>query len=230
VASVLALIFLFLNEAFGVGAYYIEGFAGYRFSILITRGIYIVSWWFFGVFIYHTIHQLALINRIYTKHTQIDLFKMKPLYGFSNLAALTAGSLLLLPYGFLLINPVVQLTDPVILVIYLVISLIAMITFLLPQLGIHRLQREEKERLIGEINQRYKTSMTEMHKRVDEGKYDSVSEIIVTQNALTSERKIIRGISTWPWQPETLRWLFTAMVLPLILWIIQNFLGQWLGQ
>jgi hypothetical protein len=105
-----------------------------------------------------------------------------------------------------------------------------MITFLLPQLGIHRLQREEKERLIGEINQRYKTSMTEMHKRVDEGKYDSVSEIIVTQNALTSERKIIRGISTWPWQPETLRWLFTAMVLPLILWIIQNFLGQWLGQ
>jgi hypothetical protein len=225
-ASILTLIFVFVTEWIGGGAYYIEDLVNYPLSAGISRGIYLVCWWFFGAFIYHTIHQLGLINRIYTQHTHIDLFQMRPLYGFSNLTALTASSLVLLPYGFLYINPEVELTNPVVLSNYLIISTIALATFLLPQLGIHRLQQDEKEHLVKEVNKRYKATMGELLKCVDGGEYESTADLIATMNALTNERKNINGISTWPWQPETFRWLFTAMVLPLLLWLAQYFLGR----
>jgi hypothetical protein len=225
-ASILALIFLFTTEMIGGGPYHVEALIGYPISSNISRAAYLLSWWFFGVFIYHTIHQLGLINQIYISHTMIDLFRMKPLYGFSNLAAITAGSLIMLPYGFLYINPDVQLSDPVVLLSYLFISIIALITFLMPQLGIHRLQKAEQEYLLGEINQRYKATMGEFHKCVDAEIFDQATTLVSVLDALTNQRKTIKGISTWPWQPETFRWLFTAMVLPLLMWIAQHFLGQ----
>jgi hypothetical protein len=228
-SSALTLIIVIFIEIFTGEVFQIEALRGNPISIYLFRVTYLTCWWFFGVFIYHTIHQLGLIHQIYTNYTLIDLFRMHPLYGFSNLAALTAGSLIMLPYGFLYINPVIKLTNPVVLTIYLVISIIAAVTFLLPQLGIHRLQNAEKKYLLDEINQRYKTTMEEVHKCVDSRNFDDTSNIISTQNALGAERNTINKISTWPWQPETFRWLFTAMVLPLLIWIAQYFLGLWLS-
>ena len=46
---------------------------------------------------------------------------------------------------------------------------------------------------------------------------------------LEIEQKALRRISTWPWQPETVRWLVTALVLPLGLWLVQYFLQRVLG-
>ena len=228
-ASIVTLVIVYCTELLGGGAYYIEALVGYPISMVTSRIVYLICWWFFGVFIYHTIHQLSLINRIYIEDTVIDLFRMQPLYGFSNLAALTAGSLIMLPYGFLFINPSVTLSNPVVLSIYLSISIMAVITFLLPQIGIHRLQNNEQEYLLDEINQRYKATMREFHKRVDSGEFDEANNLNNTLNALKNQRETIYKISTWPWQPETIRWLFTAMVLPLLMWIAQYFLGQWLG-
>jgi len=225
-ASILTLIFVYFTEFIGGGAYYFDALAGYPISIYLSRVTYLICWWFFGVFIYHTIHQLGLINRIYTRYTLIDLFRMHPLYGFSNLAALTAGSLIMLPYGFLYINPTLHLTEPGVLSSILIISIIALITFFLPQLGIHRLQNVEQKFILDEINQRYKTTMGEFHNRVDTGNFDEANNLNNTLNALGDQREMINQISTWPWQPETLRWLFTAMVLPLLMWSAQYFLGR----
>jgi hypothetical protein len=228
-ASILTLGLVFFTEFIGGGTYYIEALVGYPISMFLSRVVYLICWWFFGIFIYHTIHQLRLINQIYTQYTLIDLFRMHPLYGFSNLAALTAGSLLMLPYGFLFTNTTIILTDPIVLCIYLIISLIAIVTFLLPQLGILRLQNAEQKHILDEINQRYKDTMDEVLKHVDIKEFDKATNINNTLNALGDQRKTINQISTWPWQPETLRWLFTAMVLPLLMWIAQYFLGKLLG-
>ena len=228
-ASIVTLVIVFFTELLGGGAYYTEALVGFPISMVTSRVVYLICWWFFGVFIYHTIHQLSLINQIYIQYTLIDLFRMQPLYGFSNLAATTAGSLIMLPYGFLFINPSVTLSNPVVLSIYLSISIMAVITFLLPQIGIHRLQNAEQEYLLDEINQRYKATMREFHKRVDSGEFDEANNLNSTLNALRDQRETIHKISTWPWQPETIRWLFTAMVLPLLMWVAQYFLWQWLG-
>jgi hypothetical protein len=48
-------------------------------------------------------------------------------------------------------------------------------------------------------------------------------------SVLETERDMLKRISTWPWQPETLQFLMTALLLPLLLWIIQYVLQQFLG-
>jgi hypothetical protein len=227
-ASILTIVFVFLTEFLSGEPYQIEVLEGYALSMIALRAAYLVCWWLFGAFIYHSIHHLRLINQIYTHHTNIDLFRMNPLYEFSNLTALNAGSLIMLPYGFMFIHSTMILTDPVVLSIYLTISAIALITFLLPQLGIHRLQRMEQQYLLDEINQRYKSTMRQIHSLIDDEKYDQASALRSVLGTLEEEKRVVKGFSTWPWQPETLRWLFTATILPLLMWLVQYFLGQWL--
>jgi len=225
-SSILALLFLFSTEYMGGGPYQFEEMAGYPLSASLSRGTYVVCWWFFGVFIYHAIHHLGLINRIYSHHTLVDLFRMKPLYGLSNLAALTAGSLIMLPYGFLYINPDVQLTDPIVLITYLIISSIPLIIFFWPQLGIHNLQKQERGRLLNEAYNRYQKAVNNLHQHVDEENYKEMANISMAFGSLDMEIRTIKRVSTCPWQPEALRWLLTALILPLLMWLTQYFLGK----
>lgn len=227
-ASIVAIIFMHYFEFITGEAYQNTALVGFPFSMVLSRAIYLICWWFFGLFLYHTIHQLGLINKIYNNHTKIDLFRMHPLYEFSNLAAFTSGALIVLPYGFLFITPSVKLSDPVILIMYLFLSIIPVATFILPQLGLYRLQTTEKKKLLDEVDQRYKNVLDKVNNFVDNGKHGEIANLNNSLSTLSNIRQRIRKISTWPWQPETIRWLFTALVLPLLMWIFQYFLSKWL--
>jgi hypothetical protein len=60
-----------------------------------------------------------------------------------------------------------------------------------------------------------------LHQRLNDGNPEEMDEVNKAIASLEIEQRVISGISTWPWQPETVRWLVTALVLPLVLWIIQ---------
>jgi hypothetical protein len=169
-----------------------------------------------------------MINEIYTKHTHINLFRIKPLYAFSNLSALTAGCIATITYGWMLVNPDQELNAPSI-VLNVIILLLALVTFLWPQLGIHSIQVKEKDRLVEEANQRLEKIMLEIHKCVDGGKLGKMAELNMAIRTVEIELSNLKGIHTWPWQPETVRWLITALVLPLGLWFIQFLLQHLLG-
>ena len=47
-------------------------------------------WMGVGIVSYHIVHQLLIVNEIYTRYTRISLFTLGPLYAFSRLTALTA--------------------------------------------------------------------------------------------------------------------------------------------
>jgi hypothetical protein len=38
---------------------------------------------------------------------------------------------------------------------------------------------------------------------------------------LEIEENALKKVSTWPWQPETARYLVSALFLPLVIWLIQ---------
>lgn len=59
----------------------------------------------FGVFFYHTIRQLRLVNTINSNHIRINLFNLGPLRAFSILTSSTAVGLLVGVYGWMIINP-----------------------------------------------------------------------------------------------------------------------------
>lgn len=227
-ASLITLVIIFLAELM-TGPYRVEVLYVSPVSANLFRFIYFLSWWVMGAFVYHAVHQLRLINRIYTQHTRVNLFRMKPLYAFSNLSALTAGSLAMILYGWMAVAPEVSLADPITFIITLIFLLIAVVIFIWPQLGIHNLQVAEKDRLLEEANQRFETIIAELHRRVDAGELDQMNDLRVTMTNLEMELNSLKGTRTWPWQPETVRWLITALVLPLGLWLIQSILQRVLG-
>jgi hypothetical protein len=216
VAALITIVLMLLSEAVGT-PYWFEPLLGFPASLYFLRAIYFICWGVFGAFIYQTLHRLSLISRIYTQHTSINLFRRKPLYALSNLLALSAISLTVLPLGFFLANNLtdISLLEPATIILVLAIQLIAFLSFLWPQLGIHRLQRDEKDKLIDEVNQRYQMVFHELHERVDQGKLKETGDLSSTLTLLEKELKSVKAIPIWPWDPETLRWLVTALVLPI---------------
>lgn len=228
-ASLAALAFSALTETLGEH-YHLDPLNGFPMSGHLLRILYWIVWWIFGAFLYHTVHQFRMINHIYTQHTHIDLFRMEPLYALSNLSALTAVSLTVVPYGFLLVNRFTQVSqvteDPGLLSFFLVITFLAVATFVWPQLGIHRLQVAEKERLLHEANQRLQAIINDLHQQIDSGKLEGIGELNTAMSTLEMERNALQRIGTWPWEPEVVRLLVTALALPLGMWLIQFILQR----
>jgi hypothetical protein len=228
IASVVILALNFLGEAIGE-PYYLEALNNFPVSANLMRIVYLICWSVFGAFMYHTIHQLSLISTVYTKHTHIHLFRTKPFFAFSNLSAFTAGSLVMIIYGFLLANPSVPRDDPILIVWIVIFIISALVTFVWPQLGLHRLQVAEQERLLNEAYLRLEKTITELHQQLDDGELGRMEELNFAIASLEMEVNALKKISTWPWEPETLQLLITALALPLGLWIFQLIFERILG-
>lgn len=201
---------------------------GFPFSRNIIYWMYVSSWWFIAAFLYHTVHQLRTINLIYTKYTRVVLLRMRPLYALSSLTALTAAILAAITYGWIALNPNLS-TEPISWAIVLPITVLALATFVWPLLGIHRLLVEEKGRLLDECSLRLEAAIAELHLRVDSRTLEGMDDLHKTIASLGIELDLLEGIPTWPWQPETVRLLITALALPLGLWFAQYVLQRVIG-
>jgi hypothetical protein len=102
------------------------------------------------------------------------------------------------------------------------------VTFLWPQLGIHSLQVAEKERLIGEANLRLESLISELHQQVDGLELEGISDLNIAMASLGIELNMLRKTPTWPWEPEVIQILITALALPLGLWLIQIMLERFI--
>jgi hypothetical protein len=90
------------------------------------------------------------------------------------------------------------------------------------------LAREKAQRL-DQISLRVEAIFSQIHQRIDDGAWEETEELTKVLALLETERDTLKGISTWPWSPDTLRLLITALGLPLLLWIIQYVLQLFLG-
>ncbi|HXF62992.1 MAG TPA: hypothetical protein VNK95_15310 [Caldilineaceae bacterium] len=177
------------------------------------------------LFAYHTLHQLRVINQIFTRHTRIDLFALGPLYAFSHLTARTAVGWLLITYAWVATEPRVE-GDLVALGNAVVVASLGLAAFVWPLLGIHRLLAAEKERAIAAVTYRLKLSYEGLNRRVDEGRFEETASLSEAANGLQGELAYLEKIPTWPWQPETVRGVLTAVVLPILLWLVTTLLER----
>jgi hypothetical protein len=177
-----------------------------------------------GVGVYHTIHQLILVNRIHTSYTQVKLFELDPLYAFSGLTARTALILSIAPSALLLVAP--EETELPSAIAFIVL---AVTVFALPLLGIHNRLAEEKKRWLAENAKRLEAAITELHRRMDAQELEGIGDLRTAMSCLEVEHDALARIPTWPWQPGTLRGLFAAILFPLMVSIIQWILQRVLG-
>ena len=192
---------------------------------VIDKGIAFV----FGPFFYHAIAQLRLVNSIYSNHTRINLFDLKPLYAFSKLTATTAIGLLIPVHGWMLINPDL-LSDPLGLGMTVLITVLAVAIFVWPLVGAHQLMQTEKERLLRKLDLQFEAVFAMFNQRFNDGDLTATKGLDGTIASLEIQHARIQAIPTWPWRPETFRSVLTAIVLPLALRMLQFLVEQLLAQ
>jgi hypothetical protein len=212
-----------LNSGFAI----LFGVSPTPLSYAVTTGLLILNWWVGGTLILHTVRRLTLVPRIYRRHTNVDLFKQGPLYALSRLTAQTMIGALVLVYALASIRT--YISQPLGGGTITSFALLALASFVLPLVGVHRVLAGEKERLLEGIADRLHDAGEELHRRIETGRYRGMDELNKALAGLEIERNMIAAMPTWPWHPETLRTLLIALLLPLAVWVTQELLQRLIG-
>lgn len=180
-----------------------------------------------GVVVYHTLHQLRMVNAIYTKHTRINLFQLGPIYALSSLTARTAIGIGIPTYVWF---QVTSLSAPgnspsdIFETVFMGIVMVA--TFIWPLVGAHNLLEREKQRLKDEVAQRIEATIAVLHSSVDTATLEPRGAFKDTLDGLVIEQGVIDKLRTWPWRTETVSGLGFAFLLPIIIWVVQRMLER----
>ena len=176
---------------------------------------------------YHSLRQLWLISRIYTRHTNVSIFDPGGLYALSRVTAVTAVALLFFTYIYFALYITNGSINSVINgVVVALIVLGALLAFVVPLWGAHRLLVKAKNARQSEIAVRIEAAADAVHGRTDSAKYVEVGDIKSTLDALLVERGVVAKASTWPWEPDALRGVLTAVLLPILIWIVTRILER----
>lgn len=189
-------------------------------AIVVNMGLY--------VFIYHTVHQLRVVNTIYGHHAQVDLFLPGPLRAFSTLTAQTAAAGVLTAYVWFATET--NFTEnPVSLSVFVVLVLLAGVTFAAPLWGVHRMLESAQHTAQAAAGQRLHRALGDLHECIDRRTYGEADALAKAVAGIKDELALLERIPTWPWQPDTPRLLSTAILLPIVLWLATRLLERLLG-
>jgi len=183
-----------------------------------------------SLMVYHSVHQLVQVSRIYTDHARINVYQLQPLYALSRPGAFTALGAIAFIYTWLSVSaPVVRSPSPTDIGFYLVFAAIGGAAFVLPLLGAHRRLTAEKEARLAESTSRFEAATIELHNQLDRGRLLQMDHLNKALASLEIEQNALRKIPTWPWQPGAIRAVVAALLLPVAVWAIQLVVGRLLG-
>jgi hypothetical protein len=181
-----------------------------------------------GALTYHTVRQLRLVSDVYGRAVRLDLFNLSPLYAFSALAARTAIAWALAIYLSAIIFP--QLTENEFALAVVIVQAALLVTvFTLPLVGIHRRIQAAKDRSVGEVGTALRKAVDEINRRADSLRLDDMDALNKMVTALIASREVLAKVPTWPWSPGTPVAVGSALLLPVMLFLIERVLGNFLG-
>jgi hypothetical protein len=194
---------------------------------------FVPTLWFWFTLIYHTIHQMRTVSRIYTHQTQVDLYRLQPVYALAGLTAVTALGFALYTYPWLA-DPGLQagaLPTAYSTVVFLTLPFYVwpILIFVWPLWGAHRILVERKEADLAGVGRRRESITQRFHKRAERDPLSGMDEFHKALSTLDLETAALEKIPTWPWPRGMFRNLMAAFLLPVFIWFIQYVLQRLLG-
>jgi hypothetical protein len=184
--------------------------AGYSLSMLL--GAIGVRW-------------LVLVDRIHREATAVDIFDRTPIYAFSRLTVYLGLVMAAAMYYTFAINGAAQADNVGALLFDAAALPFGIIAFVTPLWGIHNRLVREKEQLLLDVERRISRVGAEMYARIDEGAFDSTKVVNDSLAGLTSLRDRIARLPTWPWQPQLFRGFVSALILPIIVFLLTRLIS-----
>lgn len=195
-----------------------------RYILELTFGAVVL------VVLYQAMRQLRRVARIHDAATRVDLYRPEPAFAFSVLTARTAMAIALVFAVPALVAAAQVASEANAILIYAPwIGLgigSAFAIFLLPLRGMQQRIRAEKRRLEDDAGRRLERVTEEISRRVDAGDFAGAAALQPALNTVIAQRDLVRQLPTLPWQPGTARGLLTAVVLPLVMFVVTRLLGR----
>lgn len=206
----------------------------YGFTQVNLRDVLVLLEWAitafltFG-FVFRIIRLIAMIVRFYSGPIDFNLFNLPPLYELSSVVSRAGLFLLLLWYVNLPLNVnEFVLSSPVALGSALLVALLPFGAFIAPQVVLSRRLNRNKRELATEVSLQLQKTFTKLKEAVVDENLEKIELHRTTANALISELKYIDSIPTWPWRLGTFRIAITTVLLPVVVWLIQQLLDRFL--
>jgi hypothetical protein len=192
-----------------IGDIMLEGFMIATFFCLLIRSI----------------RQLRMVSKLHSQATNINLLELKPAHAFSDLTARTG-------IGVILVVIVSYPADPqafgtgLNILLTAVTTLLAIGIFVLPVIGLQSRLDDEKERALSKTHNQLQIVRNRLHDEVRSGQFKDMGAIKDAIEALINERDLIKSVSTWPWNPKTIRGFASALLLPVFLGFVTQLLDR----
>ncbi|MEJ2287746.1 MAG: hypothetical protein P8Y02_03705 [Deinococcales bacterium] len=181
--------------------------------------------WVTGAAGYGIVHTLVTVHGVYVRRARVDVLRPEPLYALSRLTSFSAMAVLLVQYNWIAGNPAI-LRSPAALANILTWDALALVLFVWPLWGAHRMLADAKSALLGEVGMRVERAGAELRRAVDEDATARMAPLKDALLGLESSLRVVERASTWPWQPETPRLVVSAVLLPLGAWLLQQVLDR----
>jgi uncharacterized membrane protein YvlD (DUF360 family) len=185
----------------------------------------VVSYSVAPIMIYHAIRQLTLVTKAYKLVDEVNLFHQQPLYAFSGLTMRTA---LYITYAGGAIYDPSTAEDVINLALSVVIIPASIAIVLIPLWGIHQRLMDAKTNVLEENSMQISSTRTNLYKAIDKKSYPDVQGLDSALGSLYKERDMLKTIPTWPWAPGAFRNFLSAILLPMVLWVLQTLVGRYL--
>jgi hypothetical protein len=181
----------------------------------------------------HIVHQLRVVDRLHRESVRVDLFDLDPLYAFASFTARVGALLFLFVIG---ITGLLSLTAGRFILTSAADQLLAVVMiggavacFIVPLLGLHDRIADEKRRRLNQAHATFAVVLDDVHARVERGELEGAGRLNDAIAAAGASVAAIARVSTWPWRPETLRGFISAVLLPIVLFLISEALRRTLA-
>lgn len=183
------------------------------------------------VMIYHAVRQLNLVTKAYELIDEVNVFHQQPLYAFSGLTMRTALLLVVQVYitylGERIYDPS-STEDLINFALSVVIIPLSLVIFALPLWGIHQRLADAKAGVLEENSTHIASTRGKLYTAIDHQKFSDVTGFDGAMSSLYKEREQLKAITTWPWAAGAFRNFLSAVLLPMVLWLLQTLAGRFL--
>jgi hypothetical protein len=180
------------------------------------------------VYLYHAFHQLGVVRKAYEMSGAFSLFNLGSLRSLSVISARTGIALFLLFALNYVQNIVLGGSSTLIAgtIVGAMFVSIAILVFVLPLLDIHERIQTRKDDAQTENGKIIEASVADFQSQLAAKNLKETEDLHEGLTGLFRLRDEIEKISPWPWEAGTLRGFLSAILLPVVLFVIQQVISR----
>jgi hypothetical protein len=174
---------------------------------------------------YASVRILALIHRLHVDATAVDPFDSAPIYAFSRVTSVVGLGYIFAAYYTYLFNFDFQTGNAFGIATLAGIVVLGAACFIVPLWGIHGRLAAEKVALVRAVTVRARALQEELYRRVDDSNLAGIKDVTDALNGVNATREQITRLPTWPWPPQVFRGFISAILLPVVVFLITRVVG-----